>query len=192
MQSLQLPDVMPRRLPSDQPALSIDCETPAGISAADFREALSRAVTPVTVVTTAGQAGMAGITCSAVSSVCDSPPTILVCINRKSYANNVIKTNGVLCVNWLSAAQTEIANLFAGVGAVPMQERFSYGSWQTLATGAPAAAAACVALDCEILSASEIGSHSVFLVRVLARTEPAASEPLVYCRRAYATAQPHA
>jgi flavin reductase (NADH)/flavin reductase/chlorophenol-4-monooxygenase component 1 len=183
---------MPRRVPLDQPSLAIDSDVPPDISAADFREALSRAVTPVTVVTTAGHAGMAGITCSAVSSVCDSPPTILVCINRKSYANGIIKGNGVLCVNWLSAGQKEIANLFAGVGAVPMEERFSRGEWQTLATGAPAAAAACVALDCEILSASEIGTHSVFLARVLARTDEAAIEPLVYCRRSYATAQPHA
>src|SRR4051794_15343350 len=74
-----------------------------GVAAAEFREALSHALTPVTVVATDGEHGLAGVTCSAVCSVCDTPPTILVCINRKSYSNALIKANGVLCVNWLQA-----------------------------------------------------------------------------------------
>src|SRR3546814_19429700 len=44
------------------------------IDAAAFKAALSNASTPVTVVATDGPFGRAGLTCSAVSSVCDSPP----------------------------------------------------------------------------------------------------------------------
>src|SRR5262245_33886561 len=75
----------------------------AGISVSEFRDALARAVTAVTVVTTDGPGGLAGVTCSAVASVCDTPPTVLVCMNRRSYVNGVIKQNDVLCVNWLSS-----------------------------------------------------------------------------------------
>src|SRR3546814_20713364 len=52
------------------------------IDAAAFKAALSNASTPVTVVATDGPFGRAGLTCSAVSSVCDTPPTILLCVNR--------------------------------------------------------------------------------------------------------------
>src|SRR3546814_8911898 len=59
------------------------------IDAAAFKAALSNASTPVTVVATDGPFGRAGLTCSAVSSVCDTPPTILLCVNRQSYATEI-------------------------------------------------------------------------------------------------------
>src|SRR3546814_20921211 len=46
------------------------------IDAAAFKAALSNASTTVTVVATDGPLGRAGLTCSAVSSVCDTPPTL--------------------------------------------------------------------------------------------------------------------
>ena len=94
------------------------------VSAAEFRDALSNALTPVTIVATDGEHGLAGVTCSAVCSVCDTPPTIMVCINRKSFSNSVIKANGVLCVNWLQADHAPVSQMFAGAGSVPMPQRF--------------------------------------------------------------------
>src|SRR5258706_13631262 len=126
-----------------------------------FRDALSKAVTPVTVVATDGPHGSAGVTCSAVSSVSDTPPTVLVCINRRSAANAIIKANGVLSVNWLRADQIGMSQLFSGAGGVPMQERFDHHDWTTLATGAPCSTGALVALDCRIAEAVEAGTHAV-------------------------------
>jgi flavin reductase (DIM6/NTAB) family NADH-FMN oxidoreductase RutF len=48
------------------------------VDPATYREAMSRLVAPVHVVTTAGPAGRCGITASAVTSVSDDPPTVLV------------------------------------------------------------------------------------------------------------------
>jgi hypothetical protein len=75
------------------------------VSAAEYREALSRVASSVSIVSTDGAHGIAGFTCSAVCAVTDEPPTIMVCINRKSAANAVIKANGVLCVSSLGAEQ---------------------------------------------------------------------------------------
>ncbi|WP_395344975.1 flavin reductase [Variovorax sp. UC122_21] len=165
-----------------------------GISVAEFRDALARAVTAVTVVTTDGPGGMAGVTCSAVASVCDTPPTVLVCMNRRSYVNSVIKQNDVLCVNWLSSQQRSTSDMFAGVGKLSMPERFGSGRWHTLATGSPCSEDATIALDCRVIESMEVGTHSVFLARVLASKthEEEHREPLVYCRRSYATTRPTA
>jgi flavin reductase (DIM6/NTAB) family NADH-FMN oxidoreductase RutF len=173
---------------------AISLSESCGISDLEFREALAHAVTAVTVVTTDGPGGIAGVTCSAVASVCADPPTVLVCMNRRSYANGVIKTNDVLCVNWLSAGQHSTSDLFAGVGAVPMKERFGHGKWGTLSTGAPYSEDALVALDCRVISATEVGTHSIFIARVLASAAPTQEhrDPLVYCKRSYATTQPTA
>src|SRR3546814_5942271 len=83
------------------------------------------------VLTTGGPFGRAVITCSAVSSVCDTPPTILLCVNRQSYATGIIKNNGVLSVNWLAAIQSSVSQVFAGVGSVRMEDRFNDDGWST-------------------------------------------------------------
>src|SRR5689334_12921105 len=93
------------------------------LSSPDFREALSRASNAVTIVATDGPFGLAGLTCSAVCPVCDDPPVVLLCVNRKSFASSVIRQNGVVSVNWLTAGQERLSQIFAGVGAMPMHER---------------------------------------------------------------------
>src|SRR5437764_5807195 len=102
------------------------------LSSQEFKETLSRATTPVTIVATNGPFGLARLTCSAVCSVCDDPPTVLLCVNRKSFAAEIIKKNGVLSVNWLAASQASVSQTFAGVGAVPMQQRFADGDWRAI------------------------------------------------------------
>jgi flavin reductase (NADH)/flavin reductase/chlorophenol-4-monooxygenase component 1 len=161
-----------------------------GFTSTDFKSALSNAVTPVTVLATNGQAGLAGVTCSAVCSVCDTPPTILCCVNRSSFANSIIKENGVVSVNWLSAHQSELSQMFAGVGKVPMPERFHDAEWDTLVTGAPVSRNALLSLDCQISEVREFGTHSIFLARVLASTRADDRDPLLYCQRSYATTTP--
>lgn len=161
-----------------------------GITVQEFRDALSKAVTPVTVLATNGAGGIAGVTCSAVCSVCDTPPTVLVCVNRKSFANGIIKANGVLSINWLRAEQSVVSQIFSGAGSVPMEQRFAFGEWGTLATGAPYNKGALVALDCRIVEEKEVGSHSVFLAEIIATAHSDSTDPLLYCRRSYATTQP--
>ena len=52
------------------------------IEATDFRDAMSLLTSAVSVVTTAGMADRHGFTASAVCSVTDTPPTLLVCMNK--------------------------------------------------------------------------------------------------------------
>lgn len=189
--SMAARDDKPEETPATYlPSVPATTDIGPGITAQAFRDALAKAVTPVTVIATDGAGGVAGVTCSAVCSVCDNPPTVLVCINRKSYANAIVKANGVLSVNWLQSGQSDLSQVFAGAGALPMPERFAPGDWSPLLTGAPCSKAAMVALDCRVADAYEVGTHSIFLAHVLAATHAEAVSPLVYCQRAYATTQP--
>jgi flavin reductase (DIM6/NTAB) family NADH-FMN oxidoreductase RutF len=160
------------------------------VSSSEFKEALSRASTPVTVVATNGPFGLAGLTCSAVCSVCDSPPTILLCVSHKSFATNIIKNNGVLSVNWLAAGQATISQMFAGFGAVPMEERFAGTGWEIITTGAPCRADAVICFDCAIIKTLDVGSHIVIFAQVLAKKMTEECTPLVYHRHQYMTTRP--
>lgn len=157
------------------------------IPATEFRAAVTGLTTAVSVIATDGSAGLAGLTCSAVSAVSDTPATLVACVSRRSAAHDVIKANGVLCINCLPATRQDLSQLFAGVGQVPMTERFAADLWATLATGAPYCKDALVAFDCELMEAREVGTHSVLIARVLATAQNAPAEPLVHHRQQYAT-----
>ena len=84
------------------------------VEVAPFREAMSRLGAAVHVVTTAGPGGKTGATATAVCSVSDAPPTLLVCLNRRSQTNPAVVENGVFCINTLGASGAEIADIFSG------------------------------------------------------------------------------
>jgi flavin reductase (NADH)/flavin reductase/chlorophenol-4-monooxygenase component 1 len=169
------------------PATRSRSASPASVPANEFRAALCSLTTAVSIIATNGPAGIAGLTCSAVCGVSDTPATIVACVSRKSAAHDVIKANGVLCINCLPAVRQELSQIFAGVGHVPMAERFAPDLWSVLATGAPHFKDALVAFDCELMEAREVGTHSVLIARVLATSQNAPAEPLVYHRQKYAT-----
>ncbi len=78
-----------------------------------FRDAMSCMGAAVNIITTDGPAGRAGFTASAVCSVTDTPPTLLVCLNRGASVWPAFNENRTLCVNTLSAGQEPLSNLLA-------------------------------------------------------------------------------
>jgi len=149
-----------------------------------FREAMARFGAAVSVVTTDGPAGQRGFTASAVCSVTDDPPTLLVCVNRQNDSHSALLANGVLCVNTLAAGQQELSALFGGA-TLDQTERFAAGNWYTLATGAPVLQGAVVSFDCHIAQVTEIGTHSVIFGTVLAIRHGSVHDGLIYFGRRY-------
>ncbi|MGH6894096.1 MAG: flavin reductase family protein [Dongiaceae bacterium] len=156
-----------------------------------FLQAMGEAATGVTLVTTDGPAGRFGVTVSAFASVSADPPMLLTCINRKSPAAAAIAANGGFCVNVLSAAQSFLADIFAGRSERYRPYDFGCADWQRAEGGwrlTDTVASFACALDREI----EAATHQILIGRVLATHR--CSEPdlpsLVYTRRAYSIAQP--
>ncbi|MBJ9986139.1 pyrimidine utilization flavin reductase protein F [Acinetobacter sp. S40] len=152
-----------------------------------FRQGMSNLGAAVNVITTDGMAGKSGFTASAVCSVTDSPPTLLVCLNRAASVFETFQKNQVLCVNTLAAHQATLSNIFGG--KTPMDERFTYGTWQTLATQAPVLEDALVSFDCEVVQSLSVGSHDVFFCQVKAIQYGQGQNPLMYFNRNYC--EPH-
>jgi len=150
-----------------------------------YREAMSKLGSAVCVVTSNGSAGMSGATVSAVCSVTDEPATLLVCINQTARSNAIIKQNAVLCVNVLAGRSTHIADIFSGAGGVDSKARFAHVACSTLATGAPVFDEALVAFDCRLEQIIEMGTHSIFLSRVVALGGSNGAQCLVYFQRKY-------
>ena len=150
-----------------------------------YRDAMTRLGAAVNVITTDGAAGRAGFTASAVCSVTDTPPTLLVCANRSNDSYPAFKVNGVLCVNTLAGVQEAISPVFAGMTDDEPEARFTSGHWTTLTTGAPVLEDAAVVFDCRIDKVVEVGTHDVFFCIVEGVRMGAAQEVLIYFGRVY-------
>ncbi len=137
----------------------------ASVDRDKFRNAMARLGAAVNIITTDGPAGRAGFTASAVCSVTDDPPTLLVCMNRSSEQYAVFKTNGIMCVNTVAPDHQDLSLQFAVKGR-DMEACFAANDWSRLATGAPVLAEAAVSFDCVIESLTDIGTHSVFFGKV--------------------------
>lgn len=148
-----------------------------------FRQGMANLGAAVNVITTDGGAGQAGFTASAVCSVTDTPPTLLVCLNRSASVFETFKTNQVLCVNTLSSQQQHLSNLFGG--KTPMPERFAQGTWSTLLTNAPVLEDALVSFDCEVVQTMSVGSHDVLFCQVKAMKQSYGLNALMYFNRGY-------
>ncbi|MCY1417964.1 FMN reductase (NADH) RutF [compost metagenome] len=144
-----------------------------------FRNAMALLGGAVSVITTDGAAGRFGFTASAVCSVTDQPPTLLVCMNRSSHSNVHFKTNGVLSVNVLTAEHQDISGVFAN-RELTMEQRFAAAHWHTLESGAPLLDEALVSFDCRIAQAHEVGSHTIFYCEILDLKIGESQEGLVY------------
>jgi len=133
-----------------------------------YRDGMARLAAAVNVITTDGPAGAGGFTASAVCSVTDDPPTLLVCVNT------------------LAASQSSVAERFAARD-MAIDQRFAAAAWSRLVTGAPVLEGALASFDCRIVERLERGTHAVILCEVQAVKISQDAEALVYFGRGYRT-----
>ena len=132
-----------------------------------FREGMSRLGAAVNLIATDGPSGRHGFTASAVCSVTDAPPTLLVCMNRGVRSHDAFLQNGCLSVNVLTGAHETLSGVFAD-RTVDMVTRFAAADWSVGGTGAPVLTSAIASFDCRIGAVSAVGTHSVLFCDVVA------------------------
>lgn len=156
---------------------------------ATFRDAMAVCAASVHVITTDGVAGRYGITMTAVTSVTDVPPTMMLCINRQSAIVPILLANRNLCINVLTAEQQDIAEHFAGMTALSPEERFEYHIWNRGNSGQLQVEGALAHLHGRIVQQSEVGTHWVLLVEIDEITvhdgKTTTAPALVYFRRRF-------
>lgn len=167
----------------NKPLESISGQSAANLSR-DFVTAMAHTAASVNVVTTTGPAGQFGLTVSALTSISAEPPMLLACINRKNPCVDAMTTNKRFAVNTLAEPQVEVARIFAGRPTSGEAYVFSPGEWLESAHGALLLREAATHFTCTLDSFHDVGTHRVFIGRVLvAHTN--ALQPLVYMGRRF-------
>ena len=122
------------------------------------------------------------MTATAVTSVSLAPPALLVCVNRSTSLHAVVHRHEAFRVTYLRQEQQDVAAAFGG-GASGL-EKFRNGRWRLHAPGGPRLAGALAHVICDLDTAFDYGTHTIFIGRVRSvRTSDA--EPLVYRDGAY-------
>jgi flavin reductase len=145
--------------------------------ASDFRNAMRRLATTVSVVTCADHDGWHGMTATAVTSVCMEPPALLVCVNMGTGFYGRLSASGIFCVNLLGSPHVQISQAFGGT--LKGVERFRRGNWK-LARGVPYLVDAQASLFCRTASITYFGTHGIFIGGVKEVRFADAASPLVY------------
>jgi flavin reductase len=170
---------MLKRLRSEPGPLSAGAVAPIR-----FRDGMARVAGSVHVVTTDGSAGRAGFTATAVAPVTDEPASLLVCVHAQGRSGHALMENGVFCVNTLALSDRPIAQAFAARSRLG-EDRFRFGEWTRLATGAPALETSLAAFDCRLTEARLIATHYVVIGEVVEVRLGPADAALVYRERGY-------
>lgn len=157
--------------------------------ATTFRTAMRLPATSVTVIAAGEGEERNGLTASAVCSLSDAPPMILACVNLNSSALPLIRARGCFSANFLTEAQHDLAERFAGRTRIYGAARFSDAGWSTLATGAPVLSTALAAFDCILEREHDSPTHAILIGRVVAITHDAECRSLVYSAGRFGVAQ---
>lgn len=154
-----------------------------------FRAAMARFPGAVTLITTGKGAARRGITATAVCSVTADPPSLLVCLNRKTGTCAAVADSGRFNVNLLPGDGGPLALTFAGATGATGAAKFAEGDWQDDADGTPRLATAIATFSCVVREQLDAGTHSVFIGTVTAITT-AEGAPLVYEQSRFHRLQP--
>lgn len=117
-----------------------------------------------------------GLTAISVCSVSLAPPLVLACIERSTNTHSAIESSRVYALNFLGAAQRELADRFSESGP-----KFDGVELTTLRTGAPVLSAAVASCDCSVVVAVPAGDHTIFVgkVEAVVASEPPVGGPLI-------------
>ena len=148
----------------------------------EFRTALGRFASGVTVVTTRDNEGQPrGLTVSAFASLSLEPPLILICIGKAIALHQVLNEAGGFVVNVLSDKQEAISRRFAS----REPDKFAGVAYREGVENAPVLDDVLVALECRKKFAFDGGDHTILVGEVEA-THVGEGKPLVYFRGGYA------
>jgi flavin reductase (DIM6/NTAB) family NADH-FMN oxidoreductase RutF len=152
----------------------------------EFRAAMSRFVTGVTVITVETAEGdVHGMTANAFCSVSLRPPLVLVCVDHLAETYLHLRERGHFGVSMLKRDQDALSEYFADPERNPDSARRLGIRYRKMKGGRAVLENALANLDCSVVDAHQAGDHTIFVaeVREIAVDE---GEPLVYFRGRYA------
>jgi flavin reductase (DIM6/NTAB) family NADH-FMN oxidoreductase RutF len=151
------------------------------ISNDEFRAALGRFASGVTVVTTRDDENrLHGITVSAFCSVSLEPPLILVCIDKEAGSHYAFEQSRAFVVNILREDQQYLSDRFAS----HLPDKFDGVKYSAGIENLPVLEDVLVNLECRLVNAHDNGDHTIYIGEIVVATVKD-GKPLIYFQGDY-------
>ncbi|MCG7602180.1 flavin reductase [Halomonas sp. McH1-25] len=158
------------------------------IDTKEFRRALGKFATGVTVITARDEAGVHyGVTASSFNSVSMDPPLILWSIDKGAYSLEAYRKAEYFIVNVLGTGQVDISNRFARKG----EDKFASTEWSEGIGGTAKIDGANAQFECRTWNVYEGGDHLIIIGEVLDFSLRDGNNALVFYNGRYAVPEPH-
>lgn len=132
----------------------------SGIDQREFRNALGRFATGVTVITCRGVGGKPeGLTANSFSAVSLDPPLVLWCLAKSAPSLQAFVETGHFAINVLAEDQMDLSNRFA----TPAEDKFDGIDWDAGLGGAPVLPGTLARFECRNETHHEGGDHLIFI-----------------------------
>ena len=154
------------------------------ISGEQYKQTLAQWPSGVTIVTSRDGDRVQGMTVSSFNEVSLDPPLVLMCADKSTITNELIRASGSFSVSVLAQGQEELSNRFAS--KKHEHERFKGLECETGKTGCPRIPGAVAWLDCKIFQSVDAGDHLIHIGEIH-DSEVTDRPPLIYFRQGYHT-----
>ncbi len=147
----------------------------------EFRGALSRFASGITIVTTKDKENrLHGITVSAFSSLSLEPPLILICVEKTTGSHFALERSEAFVVNILDSRQIGLSERFASLLPHKFDDvEFTFGIDEI-----PVLSGCVATLECRLANSCDGGDHTIFIGEV-EKANIGDGDPLVYYRSGY-------
>lgn len=170
----------------EQPAAPADAIRTA-FDQRDFRDALGRFATGITVITAKGPKGKPeGLTANSFSAVSLEPPLILWCLGKQATSRQAFEACSHFTVNVLEAGQRALSHRFA----TPAEDKFAGLDWSPGLGGAPVFPDCLARFECRNTHCHDGGDHLILIGRV-ERYSHRRGAPLLFNAGKYGIAAAH-
>lgn len=126
---------------------------------------------PAVLVSCAGKDGRPNVMTAAwTGTLCSDPVMAYVSIRPERYSNGLIRESGCFCLN-LTTEKLAFATDYCGVKSGRDTDKFAEAHLTPLPASrisAPLVAESPVSIECEVTEIRPLGSHDLFIARVLA------------------------
>jgi len=155
------------------------------IDGKEFRTALGRFATGVTVVTAKTPTEARGMTANAFSSLSLDPPLVLVCYDNKASSLKIVQEAKKFAINFLAEEQKNTSDWFAGKGR-DAEDQFADIPHENGENGAPVLTGNVGVLECDLHEELPGGDHTIVVGRVTRVVlEEEVRAPLLFYGSAY-------
>ncbi len=156
--------------------------------AADFRTAVSRFPTGVTVIATSDGTKLAGMTANAIFSLSLNPPSIVVSLQNDAETTRLIGLTRKAAVSFLSSDQRQVSEIFSRRNS--QTEKFRTVPWTEGNNGQPIIEGCISALEIDVQSMIPAADHQLVIANVTRIVNSSGLSPLIYYSSGYATVEP--